>query len=356
MTDCKTPEITLGELAERLGGALTGETEKVIRGVGSLADAGADEIAFLANVRYERFMAATKAAAVIVAEDYDGAGENLIRCSDPYFAYREAMVTIYGFRRHPFSGVDASARIDPTAKVADDAAVAQFVTVGPGAQIGAGTVLYPGVFVGPDVKIGRGCVIYPNVVLYDGTIMGERVTIHAGTVIGQDGFGYATHAGRHEKIPQAGWVEIGDDVEIGACCAIDRATMGATVIADGTKFSNLIAVGHGTKIGKGCLFVAQVGVAGSTTIGDYCALAGQAGVVGHIEIGNNVRIGAQAGVIGDVADGQEVLGAPAVPRSQARRVYSVLNQLPRLRNVIRKLAADVADLKKRNNRPEDNQK
>ena len=345
MTDCETKGITLGGLAERLGGTLTGEAGKVIRGVASLADAGEDEVAFLANAKYERFMAATKAAAVIVADDYAGAGERLVRCEDPYFAFREAMVALYGFRRHPFSGIDASARIDPTAKVADDAAVAQFATVGPGAQIGAGAVLYPGVFIGPDCRIGPDCIIYPNVVLYDGTILGERVTIHAGAVIGQDGFGYATHAGKHEKIPQAGWVEIGDDVEIGACCAIDRATMGATVIADGTKFSNLVAVGHGTKIGKGCLFVAQVGVAGSTTIGDYCALAGQAGVVGHIKIGNHVRVGAKAGVTGDVPDGQEVLGAPAVPRAQARRVYSVLNQLPRLRDMLRKLAADVAKLK-----------
>ncbi len=348
MTECNKQEITLGELAERLGGVLTGEAEKVIRGVGGLSEAGGDEIAFLANAKYERFMSATKAAAVIVAEDYDGAGESLIRCEDPYFAFRQAMVELYGFRRHPFSGIDASARIDPTAKVSDNAAVAQFVTVGPGAEIGDGAVLYPGVFVGPDVKIGSGCVIYPNVVLYDGTILGERVTIHAGTVIGQDGFGYATHAGKHEKIPQAGWVEIGDDVEIGACCAIDRATMGATVIAAGTKFSNLVAIGHGTKVGKHCLFVAQVGVAGSTTIGDYCALAGQAGVVGHIKIGNNVRVGAKAGVINDVADDQEVLGAPAVPRSQARRAYSMLNQLPRLRETLRKLAADVAKLKGKN--------
>ncbi len=345
MSDCKAKEITLGELAGLLGGTLTGEAEKVIRGAGALTEAGEDEVAFLANAKYERFMATTKAAAVIVAENYDGPGESLIRCGDPYFAFRQAMVALYGFRRHPFSGIDPSARIDPTAKVAEDASVAQFVTVGPGAQIGSGAVLYPGVFVGPNVRIGRDCVLYPNVVLYDGTILGERVTIHAGTVVGQDGFGYATHAGRHEKIPQAGWVEIGDDVEIGACCAIDRATMGATVIAAGTKFSNLVTIGHGTKVGKHCLFVAQVGVAGSTTIGDYCALAGQVGVVGHIKIGNQVRVGAKAGVINDVADGQEVLGAPAVPKAQARRVYSVMNQLPRLRDVLRKLVADVADLK-----------
>ncbi|MDY7010836.1 MAG: UDP-3-O-(3-hydroxymyristoyl)glucosamine N-acyltransferase [Planctomycetota bacterium] len=345
MSDCKTKEITLGELADLLGGSLTGDVEKVVRGVGALTEAGADEVAFLANVRYERFMAKTKAAAVIVAEDYGGPGENLIRCADPYFAFREAMVALYGFRRHPFSGIDPSARIDPGAKVAEDVSVAQFVTVEAGAQIGAGAVLYPGVFVGPDCRIGRGCILYPNVVLYDGTVLGERVTIHAGTVVGEDGFGYATHAGRHEKIPQAGWVEIGDDVEIGACCAIDRATMGATVIGDGTKFSNLVTIGHGTKVGKGCLFVAQVGVAGSTTIGDYCALAGQAGVVGHLKIGNNVRIGAKAGVTSDVPDGKEVLGAPAVPLAQARRMFSVMSRLPDLRRTLMKLEAEIAELK-----------
>ena len=340
-------EITLGELAERLGGELTGPPERVIGGANSLAEAGPHELAFLANVRYERFMPTTRAGAVLVSADYDGAGESLIRAQDPYFAFREAMVLLYGFRRHAFEGVDASARIDPSAELGERVSVAQFATVSAGAKVGSGTVIYPGVYVGPGCRVGADCVLYPNVVLYDGVILGERVIIHACTVVGEDGFGYATHDGRHEKIPQAGWVEMADDVEIGACCTIDRATLGGTIIGEGTKFSNLVAIGHGTRVGRACLFVAQAGVAGSTTIGDYCALAGQSGVVGHINLGDNVRVGAKAGVINDVESGQEVFGQPAMPRVQARRVYSMLPQLPELRRQVRALEAELERIKLR---------
>jgi len=344
MDKAKAKEITLGELAERLGGSLSGEAGKVVRGANGLAEAREDEVSFLANARYRKFMPTTAAAAVIVSTDYDGPGQSLIRCDDPYFAFREAMVLLYGFRQHPFSGVDALARVDPTARLGANVAVAQFATVRANAEIGDGTVLYPGVFVAAGCKIGRDCVLYPNVVLYEGTILGDRVAIHACTVVGQDGLGYATHAGRHEKIPAAGWVEIGDDVEIGACCTIDRATVGATVIAAGTKFSNLVAIGHGTRVGRHCLFVAQSGVAGSTTIGDYCVFGGQSGVVGHRTIGDKVGVAAQAGVVDDIPGGQDVMGAPAIPRAQARRVYSLLSQLPALREKLRKLSAEVAKL------------
>jgi UDP-3-O-[3-hydroxymyristoyl] glucosamine N-acyltransferase len=345
--DRSVRETPLGRLAEKLGGQLTGDPEKAVRGANGLADAAEDEIAFLANARYERFMAASKAAAVIVAEDYDGPGDSLIRCADPYFSFRQAMVLLYGFRRHPYERLDPTARIDPSARLGEGVAVAQFATISPGVEIGPRSVLYPGVFVGARCRIGADCVLYPNVVLYEGCLLGDRVIIHANSVVGQDGFGYATHAGRHEKIPQAGWVEIADDVEIGACCAIDRATVGATVIGPGTKFSNLVAIGHGARLGGGCLLVAQAGVAGSTKIGDYCALGGQAGVVGHIEIGQGVRIGAQAGVINDVPPGQGVWGSPSMPRNVARRAHALLAQLPTLRDHIRKLQAEVETLKRR---------
>jgi UDP-3-O-[3-hydroxymyristoyl] glucosamine N-acyltransferase len=345
MGAAQAKQMTLGELARQLGGALTGDPERPIRGANGIAEAGADEVTFLANARYEKFMPRTRAAAVIVADTYAGPGESLIRCQDPYFAFRQAMVLLYGFRAHPFKGLDASARIDPSARLGQDVAVAQFASVGPDVQVGDRTVIYPGVFVGAGCRIGADCVLYPNAVLYEGTVLGQRVTIHACTVIGQDGFGYATHAGEHQKIPQAGWVEIGDDVEIGANCAIDRATVGATVVAAGTKFSNLVAIGHGAKVGRHCLFVAQSGVAGSTTIGNYCVFGGQSGVVGHISIGDEVSVAAQAGVINDIQSKQEVMGAPAIPRVQARRVYSTLNQLPELRRQVRQLAAEIAALK-----------
>jgi UDP-3-O-[3-hydroxymyristoyl] glucosamine N-acyltransferase len=213
-------------------------------------------------------------------------------------------------------------------------------------------VLYPGVFIGPGCKIGSDCLLYPNVTIYDGCVLGRRVTVHASSSIGVDGFGYATHAGedgtvRHEKIPPAGNVVLEDDVEIGSCCAIERATMGPTVIGAGTKFADLVAIGHGTKLGQHCLMVSQSGIAGSTVVGNYCAFAGQAGVVGHIRIGDGVRVGAQAGVTNDLPAGQEVLGSPAVPRAEARRIVMSTMKVPELRNQVKRLTREVQALQDR---------
>ena len=348
-------ELTLTQLAEKLAGRLEGDGRRKVAGAASLPAAGSDQISFLANSRYEKHMATTSAAAVIVSEDYAGPkaeGTALIRCKDAYFAFRQAMILFYGFRKVDFQGVDARSAVHPTARLADGVAIGPFATVGAGCEIGANTAVYPGAYVGAGCRIGRDCLVYPNVTLYDGTILHDRVTIHAGSSIGHDGFGYATHEGpdgvvRHEKIPQAGWVEIEDDVEIGACCAIDRATMGATVIGAGTKFSNLIAIGHGTRMGRHCLMVAQAGIAGSVMVGDYCVFAGQCGVVGHITIGDGARIGAKAGVVNDIKPGMEVLGSPAVPRTDAKRALVGALQVPKLRTAVRKLTRDLQAVKRK---------
>ncbi len=346
-------EMRLSELAKLVGGELSAGGEQPIRGLAGIETAGPDEVTFLTNAKYAKHIESTRAAAVIVPKGFDlpksggGAGPALLRCADPYFAFREAMVAFYGFRRPHFEGVDPRAVIDPTAKLAPDVRVAPFATIGPGVTIGRGTAIYAGVHVGPRCRIGGGCTLYPNVTLYDGTILGDRVTIHAGTSIGHDGFGYATHAGRHEKIPQVGWVELEDDVEIGANCAIDRATMGPTVVGAGTKFSNLVAIGHGTRLGKHCLLVAQTGIAGSVVVGNYCVFGGQAGIVGHISIGDGARVAAKAGVTNDLPDGEEVMGAPAFPLRAAKRAYTLLPRLPQMRSALRKLIAQVRELQKR---------
>jgi UDP-3-O-[3-hydroxymyristoyl] glucosamine N-acyltransferase len=179
--------------------------------------------------------------------------------------------------------------------------------------------------------------LYPNVVLYDDTLIGDRVTIHSGTVIGEDGLGYAPVSGAWVKIPQVGFVEIEDDVEIGANCAIDRATLGRTRIGRGSKLSNLIAVGHGTHVGEHCMLVAQVGLAGSVNMGDRVTMAGQSGVVGHVKIGNEVKIGARAGVTSSVPDGETVLGEPAIPIHEMRRQVAYINRLPQLNDTVREL-------------------
>jgi len=338
--------MNLNELAKAIDGEVVGDGAREVTGLAPLESAGATEVAFLVNPRYEKYMAATQAAGVIVAADYPAGDVTLIRCADPYFAFRQAMVLIHGFRSKPPVGTHRRAYVDQRASVAEGVSIAQFVTVSEGASVGAGTVLYPGVFVGPGATIGRECVLFPNVVIYDGCALGDRVTVHANSVIGEDGFGYATHDGAHHKIPQVGRVEIGDDVEIGAACAIDRATLGATRVGAGTKLSNQIAIGHGTRLGRCNLLVAQAGIAGSTTTGDYCAFAGQAGVVGHLRIGDFVRVGAQAGVTNDIPDRTEVWGTPAMPLSDARRRAVVGRHLPEMRERIRALDKELAELKR----------
>ncbi len=345
----------LAELAEKLSGALSGSGDVEIRGVATLESAGADQVSFLANTRYEKYLSSTQAAAVIVASDYNGPAPEdlvLIRCSDPYFAFRQAMVLFHGFRQPGFEGIDPKASVDPSVQLGNNVRVGPFAVLSAGCQIGSGTVIYPGVYIGPDCRLGENCLIYPNVTLYNGTILADRVTIHAGSSIGHDGFGYATHAGddgvvRHEKIPQAGWVSIESDVEIGACCTIDRATIGATIIGQGTKFSNLVAIGHGTRMGKHCLMVAQAGIAGSVMVGDYCAFAGQCGVVGHVRIGHGVRVGAKAGITNDVKDGQEVLGSPAVPLTEAKRAIISTARLPQLRTTVQQLARQIQTIRQK---------
>lgn len=336
--------ITVAQLAEQIGGRVDGDPCREITGVASLESAGVGDLAFLANPRYEKHLSSTAAAAVIVAADVQAEGVTLIRCKDPYFAFREAMVLLHGFRESSFIGSHRRAYVDQRAAIGENVAVGPFAVICEGASIGENTLLYPGVFVGPNTSIGRDCILHPNVVVYENCRIGERVTIHANSTIGQDGFGYATHGGKHHKIPQVGGVVIENDVEIGANCAIDRATIGDTRIGEGTKFSNLIAIGHGTQIGKHNLLVAQAGLAGSVQVGDYVTFAGQVGVVGHITIGDRVRIGAKAGVTGDVESDTELLGAPAVPLAKARRVLIAQSQLPEMRDQLRKLQRQVEKL------------
>ena len=211
------------------------------------------------------------------------------------------------------------------------------VTISDDATVGDGCIFYPGVFIGPKVHIGNDCIIYPNVAVYNECRIGNRVIINANSAIGEDGFGYATHKGIHHKIPQIGIVIIEDDVEIGACCGIERGTLGDTIIGQGCKLGDLVTIGHGAKIGPHCLLVAQVGIAGSATLGHHCIAGGQAGIVGHINIGNNVMIAAQAGVANNIEDGMQVIGTPAIDAKQGRKVLSSFQYLPEMRKSIREV-------------------
>jgi UDP-3-O-[3-hydroxymyristoyl] glucosamine N-acyltransferase len=323
----------LSELAVAIGAELEGEASIEVGACASLESAEAGQVSFLANQRYASQLATTKASAVIVGAEVrrPESGVALLRAKDPYFAFRNAVIALHGFRRHPHSGIHPLAFVDPTA------------------SIGRGTVIYPFAYVGAGAKIGADCILYPNVTVYDGCVLGDRVTLHAGCSVGNDGFGYATHAlpgeaPAHHKIPQSGNAVLEDDVELGANCSIDRATIGSTVIGRGTKFSNNVVIGHGTKVGVHNLFVAQVGLAGSVTTGAYVLMGGQSGAAGHLKIGNQVRVAGQSGIMHDVEDKQVMMGTPAIPSVVARRVYNHFQNLDALVKRLKELEKKVAEL------------
>ncbi len=332
---------TLGELAEYVGGRVCGDPNVVISSASTLGRAGEGEISFLANSKYEKQLRTTKASAVIVGKEMANTSVPLLVADDPYYAFMQIMVLLHGHRKHKKVGISPRSLISDSAKIGADCHVHDFVTVADEARVGDGCIIYPGVHIGKGAQIGNDCIIYPNVAIYDGCRIGNRVIINANSAIGEDGFGYASHKGVHHKIPQIGIVIIEDDVEIGACCGVERGTLGDTVIGQGSKLGDLVAIGHGAKVGAHCLLVAQVGIAGSTTLGHHCMVGGQVGIVGHVYIGNNVTIAAQAGVINNVPDGKVVLGAPAIEANQGKRAYSMIQYLPEMRQSIRDLQSRI---------------
>ena len=337
-------EKTLGELAEYVDGRVCGNPNIVIKSASTLGRAGRGDISFLANNKYEKQLRTTKASAVIVGKETTSAPVPLLVADDPYYAFMQIMVLLHGHRKHKKVGISPRASISDSAKIGADCHIHDFVTVADEARVGDGCIIYPGVYIGQGVQIGNDNIIYPNVTIYDGCKISNRVIINANTTIGEDGFGYASHKGVHHKIPQTGSVIIEDDVEIGACCGVERGTLGDTVIGQGSKLGDLVTVGHGTKIGAHCLLVAQVGIAGSTTLGHHCVVGGQVGIVGHINIGNNVTIAAQSGVINNIPDGKVVLGAPAIEANLGRRAYSMIEYLPEMRQNIRKLESQIEQI------------
>ena len=328
---------------------LVGDTGARVQRVATLEDAESGDVSFLSNPKYEKMLQTTKASVVVLGRDIAAPGHlSLIRVDDPYAAITVLIVKLHGYRQHrPAALHDACTHIHETARVGANATIHPGVTIDEHVVIGDNAVIYPGCYVGPRSRLGDNVLLFPNVVLYDETVLGNRVTIHSNTVIGEDGLGYAPVEGKWIKIPQIGHVEIEDDVEIGANCAIDRATLGKTVIGRGTKFSNLIAIGHGTHIGEHCMLVAQTGLAGSVSVGHHVTMAGQVGVVGHIRIGDRATIAAKAGVINSIPDGETVLGQPAVPIREHKRRVAHIARLPEMSKRMKQLEKELAELKER---------
>ena len=322
-----SPAFTLGDIAARVGGTVEGDAGLRIDGVRDLEEAGPTHLAFLGHARYAERAAASRAGALLVAPSAALAGHNLVRVPNPYVALARVLELFHPARRPP-AGIDPGARVGAGSEIHPQATLMAGAHVGERCRIGARACVHPGVVIGEECRIGADVVLHPRVVLYPRTVLGERVVVHAGAVLGSDGFGFAPQDGAFFKIPQVGWVEIGDDVEIGANSTIDRGTFGPTRIGRGTKIDNLVMVGHNVQVGENCVLVAQSGVAGSTRLGSGVMMAGQSGAAGHLEIGAGVKVGAKSAVLGDVPAGSYVIGHPAVDHRQWKRMQAMLRRLP----------------------------
>ncbi len=336
--------ITLGRLAEKIGGELVGDPQLKLVGVAPLHTATADQVSFLSNPRYAASLETTEAGAVIVSRDQVAPGLNLIRTDDPYLGFAIAM-DVFHFEPYDPAGVDPLASVHSGARVGSDPSIHPFAVVCDGARIGSRVTLMSGSYVGPGALVDDDTVLHPNVVIERDVLVGKRVIVHAGSVVGSDGFGFAREKGGHRKIMQAGIVRVEDDVEIGAGCTIDRAVMGETVIGAGSKLDNLIQVGHNVRIGKNCILVAQAAIAGSTTLEDNVTMAGQSGVAGHLTVGEGSLIYGRAAVVKDVPAGSEVAGLiPAVDARQWRRTVAALGGLGSLRKRVATLEREIKRL------------
>lgn len=320
------PAVPVSEIVAYAGGRYGGPADRLIDGVAPLADAGDTQLSFLSNPKYAPRLGSTKAAAILVSEDAAGEDERFIRVADPYYAMASIVARYFAYRPTP-QGISPLASIAKSAKLGANVAVGPFSTIADDVVLGDGVVIFQNVSIEAGTVIGDGTIVYPQVSIYERSIIGQRCIIHSGVVIGADGYGFATHGGRHHKIPQIGIVRIGDDVEIGAGTTIDRAALGETSIGDGTKIDDQVMIGHNVKVGKHCLLVAQVGIAGSTELGDFVVVAGQSGFSGHLTIGNGVQVAAKSAVLDDVADGAKVMGIPAVPFREFARREAILRRI-----------------------------
>jgi UDP-3-O-[3-hydroxymyristoyl] glucosamine N-acyltransferase len=327
----------LTELAQLANCDLNGAEEIEITGVADLKSAQAGDITFLTDARQINDLATTKATAAVVPEKIKDATIPIIRAKDPYLA----IALIHNlFENRPFSatGIHTSVVIGDDCKLPAEVSIGPMVVIGKRVKIGDRVIIHPGVVIGDDAHIGSDTELHANVTVGHNCKLGKRVIVHAGTVIGSDGFGYATDQyGHHVKRPQVGFVQIDEDVEIGANSCLDRATFGRTWVKRGCKIDNLVQIAHNTVIGEDSIIVSQAGVAGSSTLGTGVIIGGQVGVSGHLKIGNRVMVGAKSGVHSNVPDNEVVSGYPAFSHKLWLRVCAIIPRLPQLFKDVRKI-------------------
>ncbi len=339
-----------GEIAELLGGVVEGDAGVLLGGMAGLREAGKGDISFLANPKYRSMLKDTGAGAVVVSDSCDSESPAvLIRVKDPDCAFARLAEIFIPPRSLPPPGVDPTAVVSPDAEIGEDVSIGALVVISSGARIGARTVIESGSFIGGHVSIGEDGHIYPNVTLLERSELGDRVIVHSGTVIGSDGFGYNTRVDDSgaisvDKIPQVGIVSIGDDVELGANVAVDRARFGETRIGNCVKIDNFVQVAHNVKIGDYSGIVAHVSLAGSVEIGSGVIVWGHSAVAGHLKVGDGAQVGGMSGVTRDVPPGSFVFGLPAVPKREVAIRAASVKQIPKLKSRVKELESRIASL------------
>jgi UDP-3-O-[3-hydroxymyristoyl] glucosamine N-acyltransferase len=334
-------QMTLEHIAALIGGELQGNPQYVITGAGPLDEAGEGQITFAEKGPALKNVDRSRAAAIIIPRHAECANRNVVRVDAPRLAFAKVVSVLYP-ASHPPAGIHATAVIGEHCKLGKDVTISACTVLGRNVVLGDRVVLHPHVVLGDDTVIGDDSVIYPQVSILERCRIGSRVIVHAGTVIGSDGYGFVQDQGRHIKMPQTGIVQIDDDVEIGANNTIDRATFGKTMIKNGVKTDNQVHIAHNVEVGEHSLIVAQVGISGSTKIGRNVILAGQAGIAGHLNIGDGAIIGPQAGIGQDVPQKQILSGGiVAMPHRTWLRLQKILPELPGLLQRIRQLETDL---------------
>lgn len=333
----------LNELADLVKGDLTGNPDTRISGAADIQDAEDGDIVFAESQRHLDEATGSRASAIITFASAECQSKPIIRVQNPRHAFAQVL-TIFAPRKERPEGINPDCSVGAGTVIGDNPSVGRNVHIGRNTIIGKNAFIYPFVYVGDNVHIGDDCILYPFTTVFDAVQIGNGVTIHSGTVIGADGFGYTRVADKHVKIPQIGTVVIGDNVEIGANCTIDRARTGKTAIGSGTKIDNLVHVAHNVRIGENCIVVGQVGISGSVEIGDRVLLAGQVGIVDHAIIGDDAIVGARAVVSGKIAPNSFVSGFPIRDHKEQIRIQAAQAKLPALLKTIRNLEKRVIDL------------
>lgn len=340
--------VSLHELAQLVGGTVSGDAAVCVHGAATIRDAQHGEITLAEGTRFLDSLRQSRASAVVLPHGIS-ADLPAIHVDHVPTAFARIVRHFRPQRSHALVGISPAAVVHPSAQVAADAVIHPQCYIGEDCVIGPRCVLHPGVKLLAGCRLGADVTIFPNVVLYEETAIGNRVIIHAGAVLGAYGFGYQTVGGRHQLSAQLGYVEIADDVEIGAAATIDRGTYGPTRIGVGTKIDNQVMIGHNCHIGRHNLLCSQVGIAGSCTTGDYVVMGGQVGVKDHIQIGDRARLAAQSGIMRDVEADAGLFGTPAKADRLQMHIIATLDRLPDMRRQLRELEHQVSELRQTRN-------